>query len=288
MQKMVEKGIECKIANGKILSCIFYEPSTRTSFSFQASMLRLGGQVLRISGTKNSSISKGESLEDTVRCLECYSDIIVLRHPMKGAPERVMRVCPNTSVMNAGDGSGEHPTQAMLDLFTIYKELGKLDNICITFVGDLKYGRTVHSLSQAIAEYEGIKINFVSPEILQIPDDILQVLVAGNNHSLDIVQCSELTLDILHETNVLYVTRVQKERFDHISEYAKVKNCFVINRNVMKNCKKAGDMIVMHPLPRIDEISTEIDDDPRCVYFKQMKYGMYTRMALLALLLGIA
>lgn len=281
MEQMVLNEGCCNLANGKLLTTIFYEPSTRTSCSFQAAMLRLGGKVLNISNIKSSSVSKGETLEDTMKCLECYSDVLVIRHPEKGTPDRVINACPNTPILNAGDGSGEHPTQALLDLFTIYKEKNnEINGLNITFVGDLKYGRTVHSLVPALSLFNNITINFVAPKSLQVPEYVLNKI----KDKVKIKISENLSKDILSITDVMYVTRIQKERFESLEEYNKVKGCFIINNNILKNCKQ--DMIIMHPLPRVDEINVEVDNDKRAVYFKQMKNGMYVRMALLALVLG--
>jgi len=286
MEQMVLKKGGCELAKGKLLSTIFYEPSTRTCTSFQAAMLRLGGKVVNISDVGNSSsVSKGESLEDTMRCLASYSDVLVVRHSEKGAPDRVMKACPNVPVLNAGDGSGEHPTQALLDLFTIYKEKGqKLSGLSITFVGDLKYGRTVHSLVPGLALFDDIKLNFVAPPSLQIPDEIVRA-VKDRNANITIETFDSLSTPILNATDVMYVTRIQKERFESMDAYRRVKDCFVINNEVLTHCK--SDMIIMHPLPRVNEIAVEVDSDERAKYFQQMKYGMYVRMALLALVMGV-
>eukprot|EP01083_Nonionella_stella_P060001 156934_1 len=285
MEQMVSNDECSNIANGKLLTTIFYEPSTRTSTSFQAAMLRLGGKVIAISESaiQSSSVSKGETFEDTIKCLGCYSDVLVIRHPEKGTPDRVMNALPEIPILNAGDGSGEHPTQALLDLFTIYKEKNHdITGLTITFVGDLKYGRTVHSLVPALSLFDIERINFVSPKQLQIEPYIMDK-VKGSN--INIKESDKLSQHILQSTDVLYVTRIQKERFESLDEYDKVKGCYVIDNEVLKQCKE--DMIVMHPLPRDGEIAVEVDNDKRAVYFKQMKYGMYVRMALLALVLGL-
>ena len=281
MRIMVERVGTFDLLKGKILANLFYEPSTRTSSSFMAAMERLGGAVIPISEVKFSSVAKGESLPDTVRTLACYADVIVLRHPEVGAAALAAKHA-RKPVINAGDGVGEHPTQALLDAFTIREELGRLDNLTVTMLGDLKYGRTVHSLSRLLTRFNGIKLNYVSPDILMMPRDVVcEVAERGVPQA----ERSSLT-EVLPETDVLYVTRVQKERFEDPAVYEKVKNAFVVTPEVMRSAKK--EMIVMHPLPRVTEISMDFDDDPRAAYFRQMEYGLYVRMALLAIVLGKA
>jgi aspartate carbamoyltransferase len=282
MRGMVERVGTFDLLKGKILANLFYEPSTRTSSSFTAAMERLGGSVIPINEVKYSSVTKGESLTDTVRTLECYADVIVLRHPETGSAAIAAKAA-RKPVINAGDGTGEHPTQALLDLFTIFEELGVgvVDGLTVTMLGDLKYGRTVHSLARLLSLYE-VKINYVSPEILRMPQEVMDEV--GQKM---IKQAQFDTLGkVLPETDVLYVTRVQKERFEDPAEYEKVKGAYVIDAAAMKAAKK--DMIVMHPLPRVTEISQDFDDDPRAAYFRQMEYGLYVRMALLAMVLGKA
>lgn len=281
MRIMVERIGTFDLLKGKILANLFYEPSTRTASSFQAAMERLGGAVIPISEVRYSSVAKGESLPDTVRTLECYADVIVLRHPEVGSAALAAKHC-RKPIINAGDGVGEHPTQALLDTFTIHEELGRLDNLHVTMLGDLKYGRTVHSLARLLTLFNGISLNFVSPEILRMPRDVMEEVAEKG-----IPQVEHTTLrKTLPKTDVLYVTRVQKERFEDSAEYNKVKSAFVITPEVMKAAKKK--MIVMHPLPRVTEITMEVDDDPRAAYFRQMEYGLYVRMALLAMVLGKA
>lgn len=281
MKKIVEEQGKCDKAYGKVLGNIFYEPSTRTSCSFQVAMMRLGGDIVNIQGT-NSSVAKGESLNDTIMTLASYTDIVVLRHPIAGVHSNFIKQYPDKiPIINAGDGSHEHPTQTMLDLFTIYSKLKVLDNICITFVGDLKYGRTVHSLCLAFLQFYNIRINFVSSEILKIPKKILEKL----NNKIKIKEYNELSDEILEMTDVLYVTRIQKERFSDLEFFEKFKESFRITNDTMKSC--SDNMILMHPLPRINEIAVEVDKDPRAVYFEQMKNGMYIRMALLSMILDI-
>jgi aspartate carbamoyltransferase len=263
------------------LANLFYEPSTRTQASFMAAMQRQGGAVIPISEVRYSSVAKGESLPDTVRTLACYADVIVIRHPEVGSAALAAQYA-GKPVINAGDGPGEHPTQALLDMFTIREELGRLDNLTVTMLGDLKYGRTVHSLARLLTRFDGIRLNYVSPEILQMPRDVMDEVAQKG-----IAQMEHTALDKpLPATDVLYVTRVQRERFEDPEVYDKVKGAYVITPEVMKPAKK--EMIVLHPLPRVTEISMEFDADPRAAYFRQMEYGLYVRMALLAMVLGKA
>jgi aspartate carbamoyltransferase len=281
MRGMVERIGTFDLLKGKILANLFYEPSTRTSSSFTAAMERLGGSVIPINEVKYSSVTKGETLSDTVRTLECYADVIVLRHPETGSAAIAAKAA-RKPVINAGDGIGEHPTQALLDTFTIIEELGRLDNLNVTLLGDLKYGRTVHSLARLLSSFNGIRLNYVSPEILRMPKQVMDEVAERNMPQAEYSSLEEA----LPETDVLYVTRVQKERFEDPAEYEKVKGAYVIDPEVMKPAKK--DMIVMHPLPRVTEISMDFDDDPRAAYFRQMEYGLYVRMSLLAMVLGKA
>lgn len=281
MRTMVERVGTFDLLKGKILANLFFEPSTRTSSSFMAAMQRLGGAVIPISEVKFSSVAKGESLPDTVRTLGCYADVIVIRHPEVGSAALAAQHA-GKPVINAGDGVGEHPTQALLDTFTIREELGRLDNLTVTMLGDLKYGRTVHSLARILTKFDNIRINYVSPEILRMPRYVMDEVA-----SRGVPQAEFTTLDrVLPETDVLYVTRVQKERFEDPTDYEKVRDAFVVSPEVMKPAK--ADMIVMHPLPRVTEIAMEFDADPRAAYFRQMEYGLYVRMALLAMVLGKA
>ena len=282
MRGMVERVGTFDLLKGKILANLFYEPSTRTSSSFTAAMERLGGSVIPINEVRYSSVSKGESLPDTVRTLECYADVIVLRHPETGSAAIAAKAA-RKPVINAGDGVGEHPTQALLDTFTIFEELGagQIDGMTVTMLGDLRYGRTVHSLARLLSLYK-VKINYVSPEILRMPREVMDEV---DEKGIPQAEFNSLT-DVLPETDVLYVTRVQKERFEDPAEYEKVKGAYVIDPQIMKAAKQ--EMIVMHPLPRVGEISVDFDDDPRAAYFRQMEYGLYVRMALLAMVLGKA
>jgi aspartate carbamoyltransferase catalytic subunit len=288
MHVMVDHVGTFDLLKGKILANLFYEPSTRTSSSFTAAMERLGGSVIPINEVKYSSVAKGESLPDTVRSLECYADVIVIRHPEVGSAALAAKYAKKP-VINAGDGIGEHPTQALLDAFTIREELGHpssglgtgLDGLTVTLLGDLKHGRTVHSLARLLSLYK-VKLNYVAPDILRMPAELVDELKAKG-----VEQAEYANLDTcLPETDVLYVTRVQKERFTDESVYESVKSAYVIDPQVLKAAKER--MIVMHPLPRVGEISMEVDDDPRAAYFRQMEYGLYVRMALLAMVLGKA
>jgi aspartate carbamoyltransferase catalytic subunit len=282
MRGMVERVGTFDLLKGKILANLFYEPSTRTSSSFTAAMERLGGSVIPINEVRYSSVSKGESLPDTIRTLECYADVLVLRHPETGSAAIAAKAA-RKPVINAGDGVGEHPTQALLDTFTIFEELGagQIDGMTVTMLGDLKYGRTVHSLARLLSLFK-VRINYVSPEILRMPKEVMDEVAEKG-----IPQAEFDSLEkILPETDVLYVTRVQKERFEDPAEYENVKGAYVIDPEIMKTAKQ--DMIVMHPLPRVGEISVDFDDDPRAAYFRQMEYGLYVRMALLAMVLGKA
>lgn len=280
MREMVERVGSFDLLKGKILASLFYEPSTRTSSSFTSAMERLGGSVIPINEVRYSSVSKGESLPDTVRTLECYADVIVLRHPEVGASALAAQYA-RKPIINAGDGVGEHPTQALLDLFTIISELGQVDGLSVTMLGDLKYGRTVHSLAKLLSLYN-VRLNYVSPDILRMPEEIIAEL-----NEKGIAQAEYNSLDpVIGESDVLYVTRVQKERFTDLGEYESVKGAFIITPDTLNNARDT--MIVMHPLPRVGEISMEVDADPRAAYFRQMEYGLYVRMALLAMVLGKA
>lgn len=280
MRVLVERFGSADLLQGKILANLFYEPSTRTSSSFMAAMLRLGGQVIPINNVQFSSVTKGESLPDTVRTLESYADVIVLRHHEIGSAA-VAAHYATKPIINAGDGVGEHPTQALLDHFTILEELGSVQGLKIAMVGDLKYGRTVHSLTKLLVNYD-VEFTFVSPEILKMPADVLDVVRASGHAYQEISDVHE----VIGNADVLYVTRVQKERFSDMAQYDRVKDHYVVDEELMRQAKQ--EMIVMHPLPRVSEISYGVDDDPRAAYFRQMRNGMYIRMALLAAVLGKA
>jgi carbamoyl-phosphate synthase/aspartate carbamoyltransferase/dihydroorotase/carbamoyl-phosphate synthase/aspartate carbamoyltransferase len=281
MREMVRHSGRNDLLYGNVLGCIFYEPSTRTSSSFISAMQRLGGSVIPItSGVQFSSVSKGETLGDTMRTLEQYSDVIVLRHPTIGSAAEAAAAA-SVPVLNAGDGAGEHPTQALLDLFTIQDELGKIDGLKIAMVGDLRFGRTVHSLTRLLSMYN-VSLRFVSPETLRLPlNSMNEVRDAGIN-----VRESHDVHDVIENADVLYVTRVQKERFSDLAQYEEVKDAYIITPELMERAKKK--MIVLHPLPRVGEIREAVDSDPRAAYFRQVQNGMYVRMALLAGVLGKA
>lgn len=280
MREMVSRVGSFDLLKGKILANVFYEPSTRTFASFTAAMQRLGGQVIPISEVRYSSVAKGESLPDTVRTLDTYADVLVLRHPEIGAAAQAARYS-RRPVINAGDGAGEHPTQALLDLFTIVEEIGHVDGLQVTMLGDLKYGRTVHSLARLLALFD-VKLHYVSPDILAMPAEIVAEL---DEKGISQTVHGDLD-DVLHKTDVLYVTRVQKERFEDVGQYDRVQNSYVISPAVLAGARDR--LIVMHPFPRVGEITFEVDSDPRAAYFRQMEYGLYVRMALLAMVLGKA
>ena len=280
MEEMVRRVGSFDLLKGKILANLFYEPSTRTSSSFTAAMERLGGSVIPINEVRYSSVSKGEVLQDTIRTLEAYADVIVLRHPEMGSAALAAEYA-RKPIINAGDGVGEHPTQALLDLYTISEELGHVDGLTVTLLGDLKNGRTVHSLARLLCLYN-VRLNFVSPDLLRIPTELAAEI---RQHGLPILETNKLE-EVLPQTDVLYVTRVQKERFEDQAQYDQVKNAYVITPETLQAAK--DHMIVMHPLPRVGEISMEVDRDPRAAYFRQVEYGMYVRMALLAMVLGKA
>lgn len=266
---------------GKKLATLFYEPSTRTRLSFEAAMLNLGGNVLGFSSADSSSASKGESVSDTIRIISCYADICAMRHPKEGAP-LVASTKSSIPVINAGDGGHQHPTQTLTDLMTIKSLKGRLDNLVIGLCGDLKFGRTVHSLINALVRYTGIKFVLISPKELRIPDYIKQDILEKNNIEYKEVEHLE---DIMPELDILYMTRVQRERFFNEEEYIRLKDSYILNADKMALARK--DMLVLHPLPRVNEISVEVDDDERAAYFKQVQYGVYVRMALILTLLNI-
>ncbi len=281
MIEMVERQGSCDLLKGRVLACLFYEPSTRTSASFIAAMERLGGSVIPITqGVQFSSVSKGESLPDTIRTLEQYADVIVLRHPEAGAAQ-VAADAASVPVINAGDGTGEHPTQGLLDLFTIRQELGTIDKLKISMVGDLRYGRTVHSLTRLLMQYD-VSYRFVSPEILRLPMALMNELI---DRKMKVRETHDVA-DVIENADVLYVTRVQKERFSDPAQYEEVKDCYRITPEIMQRAKQK--MALMHPLPRVGEIDPAVDSDPRAAYFRQVKNGMYVRMALLAAVMGKA
>ncbi len=265
---------------GKKLATCFYEPSTRTRLSFETAMLNLGGSVIGFSDAGSSSAAKGESVSDTIRVISCFADICAMRHPKEGAP-MVAATHSTIPVINAGDGGHQHPTQTLTDLLTIRAIKGRLDNFTIGLCGDLKFGRTVHSLINALVRYENINFVFISPEELTIPDYIIEML-RENNIPFQEVRKLE---DVMPKLDILYMTRVQKERFFNEEDYVRLKDYYILDMEKMELAKK--DMIVLHPLPRVNEISVEVDSDPRAVYFRQVQYGVYVRMALLLTLLEI-
>ncbi|MCC2125564.1 aspartate carbamoyltransferase [Hominiventricola filiformis] len=266
---------------GKKLATIFYEPSTRTRLSFEAAMLNLGGNVLGFSSAASSSASKGESVSDTIRMISCFADICAMRHPKEGAP-MVASAVSSIPVINAGDGGHQHPSQTLADLLTIRSLKGRLDHFTIGLCGDLKFGRTVHSLVRALARYEGVKFIFISPEELKMPSYIKEEVLEANGIPYREVERLE---DVMSDLDVLYMTRVQKERFFNEEDYVRLKDFYILNNQKMELAK--DDMIVMHPLPRVNEISVEVDKDPRAAYFRQVQYGVYVRMALILTLLEV-
>ncbi len=267
--------------DGKKLATLFYEPSTRTRLSFEAAMMNLGGNVLGFSSASSSSASKGESVSDTIKMISCYADICAMRHPKEGAP-LVAATKSSIPVINAGDGGHQHPTQTITDLLTIRSLKGRLDNLTIGLCGDLKFGRTVHSLINALVRYENITFILISPEELKIPDYIREDVLMQNKIKFKEVERLE---DVMPELDLLYMTRVQRERFFNEEDYVRLKDRYILDMKKMELAKE--DMLVLHPLPRVNEISVEVDDDPRAAYFRQVQYGVYARMALILILLGI-
>ena len=269
------------VCDGKKLATLFYEPSTRTRLSFEAAMLNLGGSVLGFSSANSSSASKGESVADTILVISCYADICAMRHPKEGAP-MVAASKSSIPVINAGDGGHQHPTQTLTDLMTIRELRGSLDNFTIGLCGDLKFGRTVHSLINSLVRYKNVKFVLISPKELRIPDYIRDDVLKANQ--AEFIEMENLE-DAMPELNILYMTRVQRERFFSEDEYLRMKDFYILDKSKMALAKE--DMYVLHPLPRVNEISVDIDDDPRAAYFKQVQYGVYIRMALILTLLGI-
>ena len=269
------------VCEGKKIATLFYEPSTRTRLSFEAAMMNLGGKALGFSSASSSSAAKGESVADTIRVVSCFADICAMRHPKEGAP-LVASMHSSIPVINAGDGGHQHPTQTLTDLLTIRSEKGRLDNITVGLCGDLKFGRTVHSLIEALVRYEGVKFVLISPEELRIPDYIRDDVLRASGHEFEEVIRLE---DALPELDILYMTRVQKERFFNEDDYVRMKDFYILDKEKMRLAP--SDMLVLHPLPRVNEISTEVDSDPRAVYFKQVQYGVYVRMALILSLLEV-
>ena len=269
------------VCNGKKLATLFYEPSTRTRLSFEAAMLNLGGSVLGFSSADSSSASKGESVADTIRVISSYADICAMRHPKEGAP-LVAASYSGIPVINAGDGGHQHPTQTLTDLLSIRSLKGRLNDLTIGLCGDLKFGRTVHSLINALVRYENIKFILISPPELRVPEYIREDVLRANN--IEFIEIDSLD-DAMPDLDILYMTRVQKERFFNEEDYIRLKDCYILDKKKMKLAKE--DMYVLHPLPRVNEISVEVDDDKRAAYFKQAQYGVYVRMALIMTLLEV-
>ena len=269
------------LAEGKQLATLFYEPSTRTRLSFESAMLSLGGQTLGFAGAEQSSATKGETVADTVRVVSCYADIIAMRHPKEGAPLVATRKS-TVPLINAGDGGHNHPTQTLTDLLTIYREKGRLDNLTIGFCGDLKFGRTVHSLTKAMSRYKNIKFVFIAPPELKIPEYLKHDLLDAKNLDYKEVETIE---EVVEELDILYMTRVQKERFFNEQDYIRLKDTYILDLKKLEKSK--SDLIVMHPLPRVNEIAIEVDDDPRAKYFDQVQNGRFMRMALILKMLGL-
>lgn len=270
-----------QIPRKKILATLFYEPSTRTRLSFESAMLRLGGEVITTEDAPAfSSVTKGESLVDTIRVTSSYADVIVLRHYEEGSSKIASEVS-SVPIINAGDGTGQHPTQALLDMFTIQKELGRIDNLKVGLVGDLLYGRTVHSLTYLLAQQQGIKLYFVSPEEIKMPRDIINYL--KEEQEVDFEETTDLK-EVASKVDILYITRIQKERFKNVEDYNRMKGVYLIDKEILSLMKKEAR--IMHPLPRVDEIAIEVDKDPRAAYFRQVNNGLYVRMALLKMILG--
>ncbi|WP_422486151.1 aspartate carbamoyltransferase [Gudongella sp. DL1XJH-153] len=281
-QEIVNKPEEYNsMCHGKILSTLFYEPSTRTRFSFEAAMLRLGGGVIGFAEPGSSSVSKGESLADTLRTVAAYADIIAMRHPNEGAPKHGTQYCP-VPLINGGDGGHQHPTQTLTDLFTILESKGRLDNLTIGCCGDLKFGRTVHSLIKAMSRYDNVRFILVSPKELQVPDYIRSEILEQKNIEFQEVERLE---EVIDQMDILYMTRVQKERFFNEADYVRLKDSYIVDLDKLKDAKK--DLAILHPLPRVNEIAVEVDNDPRAWYFKQVKNGMFVRMGLILKLLGV-
>lgn len=267
------------ICDGKKLATLFFEPSTRTRLSFEAAMYELGGNVLGFSEAGSSSASKGETVSDTIRMVSNYADIIAMRHPLEGAPRVAMKKTL-VPIINAGDGGHAHPTQTLTDLLTIYREKGRLDNLTVGLCGDLKFGRTVHSLIKAMCRYKNVKFVLIAPKELQVPDYIIHDVLEPSGAEYELVEAME---DVMESLDVLYMTRIQRERFFSEEEYLKHKDAFILDMEKLENAK--ADLTIMHPLPRVNEIAVEVDDDPRAKYFEQALNGKYIRMALIMTLL---
>jgi aspartate carbamoyltransferase catalytic subunit len=277
-EKELKKRDSLTLLKGKILATLFFEPSTRTRLSFETAMQRLGGGVISMGSVESSSVAKGETLADTVRTVSQYADVIVIRHPRLGSAKEAADAA-SVPVINAGDGAGQHPTQALLDIYTLYKELGSLKNLVISMVGDLKYGRTVHALVELLSLFQA-KLYFVSPGNLRMPEEIISHL---KGKGIEVIETEDM-FKAVSESHLIYMTRIQKERFEDLSEYEKVKGSYIINRAFLDRLKKK--IIILHPLPRVDEISPDVDDYPGAAYFRQMRNGVYVRMSLLSMIFG--
>jgi aspartate carbamoyltransferase catalytic subunit len=289
IQELIDKALDIidnpgkysDVCKGKILATLFFEPSTRTRLSFESAMYSLGGNIIGFADSKSSSTSKGESVSDTVRTVGCYADIIAMRHPKEGAPLVASRSA-GVPVINAGDGGHNHPTQTLTDLLTIYREKGTLDNLTIGFCGDLKFGRTVHSLIAAMSRYKNIHFILISPEELQVPRYIISDILEANN--IDYKEVTSLE-DAMPQLDILYMTRVQRERFFNEADYMRLKDTYILTPDKLRTAKES--LSILHPLPRVNEISVAVDKDPRAIYFKQVKNGKYIRMALIMKLLEV-
>lgn len=275
----LEKGQTYALMKGKVLAALFFEPSTRTRLSFESAMLRLGGGIISVASGATSSAAKGESIGDTALTVSQYADVIVIRHPQIGSAGEAAEVA-TVPVINAGDGAGQHPTQALLDVYTIQKEIGRLDGIQVSLVGDLKYGRTVHTLVELLSLYD-LGLRLVSPESLKMPADIVSNL---KERGLEVIETEDL-VEAAADSDILYVTRIQKERFSDVNEYERLKGAYVIDNTLLEKVKEG--VAIMHPLPRVDEIATEVDSYKGAAYFRQVRNGIFVRMALLALVLGM-
>ena len=278
-EKGLEKGQTYDLMKGKVLAALFFEPSTRTRLSFESAMLRLGGGIISVASGATSSAAKGESIGDTALTVSQYADVIVMRHPQIGSAGEAAEVA-TVPVINAGDGAGQHPTQALLDVYTIQKEIGRLDGIQVSLVGDLKYGRTVHTLVELLSLYD-LGLRLVSPESLKMPADIVSNL---KERGLEVIETDNL-VEAAADSDLLYVTRIQKERFSDVNEYERLKGAYVIDNTLLEKVKEG--VAIMHPLPRVDEIATEVDSYKGAAYFRQVRNGIFVRMALLALVLGM-
>ena len=289
LQKVIDLGLDMylnpsnysDVCNGKILGTLFYEPSTRTRLSFESAMLRMGGSVLGFSDSNTSSVSKGETIADTIRVLDGYADVLVMRHPREGAPKLASEFS-SVPVINGGDGGHQHPTQTLTDLVTIQHYRGEISNLKVAFCGDLLFGRTVHSLLKTLSRFPNISFVLISPEQLKIPSHLRDEIISNTN--VEIIETQSLE-DHINEVDILYMTRIQRERFFNEEEYIKLKDSYVLCKDKLKKAKE--DLLILHPLPRVNEINYDVDSDPRAKYFEQAKLGVYARMALMALVLGV-